>query len=436
MHIFYNKIKLFTFFYFFLISLIKSDQEFCQNQNDDCIACVLCLNEDISCDCIWTINGCTSVSGRISEDNSWNSKITICQNSNRATYTNYIYCPTTSSRKTEDDLDGSKSIIYTIQPDSLGHYGRKMIVCNFEYEQYTQNDIEISVEYSSLIQSALPKVYIESTDISNSKRKENISSNTKLEFSKIEKIVIKVLLKDEYITSPLKIKLTVDSSNIARIISITLIVLFFGIVIGCLIFCAYRMYKNNEARKAARLYLYRQAHANMARIQQENGYYYQGGYQENSVDIEQINKDKLDILFKTKMAEHFYKKEYNEFGGGCSICLTDFKKKSKVSITSCKHVFHYKCIHDWLYKNIRNPKCPNCNNEVLNDEDEHKLNQGKDTKIIKIKKKTEIKDPNINVPNINMRGVININNNIEDGSNYEGSNYDASQSNRPQLDEL
>ena len=433
MYIFYNKNKLLTFLCFFLISLIKSDSEFCANQNDDCIACVLCLNEDISCDCIWTINGCTSVSGRISEDNSWNSKITICQNSNRATYTNYIYCPTTASKKTENDLDADKSLTFSIQPDSYGFYGKNMIVCNFEYEQLTQNDIEINVEYSSLIHSSLPKVYIESTDISNSKRKENISSNTKLEFSKLEKIVIKVLLKDEYITSPLKIKLTVDSSNIARIISITLIVLFFGIVIGCLIFCAYRMYKNNEARKAARLYLYRQAHANMARIQQENGYYYQGGYQENSVDIEQINKDKLDILFKTKMAEHFYKKEYNEFGGGCSICLTDFKKKSKVSITSCKHVFHYKCIHDWLYKNIRNPKCPNCNNEVLNEEDEHKLNQGKDTKIIKIKKKTEIKDPNMNIPNLNIRGVININNNIDDASN---SNYDASQSNRPELDEF
>ena len=71
------------------------------------------------------------------------------------------------------------------------------------------------------------------------------------------------------------------------------------------------------------------------------------------------------------MAQHLYKKEYNEFGGGCSICLAEFKKKSKVSITSCKHVFHYNCIHDWLYKNIRNPKCPNCNHEILNDEEEN-----------------------------------------------------------------
>ena len=40
------------------------------------------------------------------------------------------------------------------------------------------------------------------------------------------------------------------------------------------------------------------------------------------------------------------------------------------------------------------------------------------------------------MPNLNIRGVININNNIDDGSNYDASNYDSSQSNRPQLDEL
>ena len=431
MNIYYNKNKLTGFICFFLLSLIKCDANFCASQNDDCISCVLCLNEDSVCDCIWTINGCTNVAGRISEDNSWNSKITICQNSNKALYTNHIYCPTTSSKKTEDDLDGSKSITYTIHPDNNGHYGKKFIVCNFEYEQLTQNDIEISVEYSSSISLYLPKVYIESTDVSNSKRKENISSNTKLEFSNIEKISMKVLLKDEYTTSPIKIRLKVVTSNIARIIAITLVVLFIGIVIGCLIFCAYRMYKNNEARKAARLYLYRQAQANMARIEQENGYYYGGEYQEQSVDLEKINKEKLDYLFQTKMAEHLYKKEYNEFGGGCSICLAEFKKKSKVSITPCKHVFHYKCIHDWLYKNIRNPKCPNCNNEILNEEEAHNYNKEKDTKIIKIKKKTEVKNNDTNTPNINMRGPINIiNNNI-----VNGSHFDASQSNRPELEE-
>ena len=192
-------------------------------------------------------------------------------------------------------------------------------------------------------------------------------------------------------------------------------------------FCAYRMYKNNEARREARMYLYRQAQENMARIQQENNNYnnYGSNNQEDSANLEQINKEKLDKLFNGKMAQHLYKKEYNEFGGGCSICLAEFKKKSKVSITSCKHVFHYKCIHDWLYKNIKNPKCPNCNHEILNDDDESNATKEKETKIIKVKRKA---------------GQINNNNNVHQNNAAErgiainnGFNVDVSQSQRPQL---
>ena len=129
------------------------------------------------------------------------------------------------------------------------------------------------------------------------------------------------------------------------------------------------------------------------------------------------------------MAQHLYKKEYNQYGGGCSICLTEFKKKSKVSITSCKHVFHYQCIHDWLYKNVRNPKCPNCNHEILNDADENNVNKEKESKIIKVKKKSQQMSNNIYNQNITAGrvGAINLNNGF--------GNNDVSQSQRPQLGE-
>ena len=429
MYIYYYKIKLFTFFYIWLISLIKCDTEFCRLFDNDCYKCVLCEDENLSCDCFWNINGCTYLNRGYSTYDSWASKITICQNSDKSTYANYAFCPLSESKKTDSNLDSDNSITFTLKQDSQGYYGKKMTVCNYEYEQYTQEDIELQIEFSSSI-SIKPKIYIESTDYLNSKKTENIYSNTNLDLSKVEKVSIKILFKDDYRSAPVTITLKVNSSNIARIISITLVVLFFAIVIGCIIFCSYRMYKNNEARKAARLYIYRQAQANMARIAQENNYYYGPEFQENSVDLEQMNKEKLDRLFRTKMVEHLYKKEYNEFGGGCSICLAEFKKKSKVSITSCKHVFHYKCIHDWLYKNIRNPKCPNCNNEILNDDEDVKIKKEKATNIIKVKKKDNI-NTNINMPNLNVRGINIVNNNFENGSNF-----DASNSNRPELDEF
>ena len=150
----------------------------------------------------------------------------------------------------------------------------------------------------------------------------------------------------------------------------------------------------------------------MAQIEQENNNY----IQITNVDIEKINKEKLDKLFNNQMAQHLYKKEYNEYGGGCSICLEEFNKKSKVSITSCKHVFHYKCIYDWLYKNIKNPKCPNCNHEILKDVDENsESNKIKSTKVIKVKRKTGQNNYRANNLNQNLnfdRGTANTNNAI------------------------
>ena len=423
MNINFTKNLLYFFFYFSFNLLIRCDDSICNNFSE-CISCMLCDNENIlGCPCAWTIDGCIPYGG-YSTYEGWYSKITTCQNLNKSNKLKNEFCPTSSSKKTESDLDKDKSLTFMISSNSQGFYGRNMFVCDFEYEQSTQDDIAVELEFSSDI-FITPKVYVESTDVINAKRKETASTNQKFEFTKVEKIIFKVLLKDDYTTSPVKIKLVVTTSQFGVIISIIITILFIGIIIGCIIFCAYRMYKNNEARRQARMYIYRQAQENMARIQQENYNYYEGSSQDNSVDIEKINKEKLDQLFNTTMAQHLYKKEYNEFGGGCSICLAEFKKKSKVSITSCKHVFHYNCIHDWLYKNIRNPKCPNCNHEILNDEEEN--NNKKETKIIKVKKKTQQTNHNIN--NLNQqitieRGAININN---------GSNSDVSQSQRPQL---
>ena len=93
--------------------------------------------------------------------------------------------------------------------------------------------------------------------------------------------------------------------------------------------------------------------------------------------LKKQNTEKLNKLFETILIEHTYKKEYNQYGGGCSICLENFNKKSKVSITPCSHVFHYKCIHEWLFINILCPKCPNSNNEVLNEQENKNNNINK-----------------------------------------------------------
>ena len=150
----------------------------------------------------------------------------------------------------------------------------------------------VNVEYSKNLDK-LPKVYMESTDITSVKTRASVESNREITFSSSVKITIKVLLRSDYTVSPIKIKLSLDTNNTARIIAIILIVLFIAITIGCIIFCLYRIYRNNEERRRARMYLYQQARENMARIEQENNNYYnnnQNESQEESEDLEQINK--------------------------------------------------------------------------------------------------------------------------------------------------
>ena len=111
MYIYYYKIKLFTFFYIWLISLIKCDTEFCQLFDNDCYKCVLCEDENLSCDCFWNINGCTYLNRGYSTYDSWASKITICQNSDKSTYANYAFCPLSESKKTDSNLDSDNAIM-------------------------------------------------------------------------------------------------------------------------------------------------------------------------------------------------------------------------------------------------------------------------------------------------------------------------------------
>ena len=46
----------------------------------------------------------------------------------------------------------------------------------------------------------------------------------------------------------------------------------------------------------------------------------------------------------------------------CTICISSFIiNRSRISITPCNSVFHYKCLNKWLNQNLNHPKYPNCN---------------------------------------------------------------------------
>lgn len=79
----------------------------------------------------------------------------------------------------------------------------------------------------------------------------------------------------------------------------------------------------------------------------------------------------IAVINNTKQIENTLKAE--EFGSLhgreekeiCTICYESFAKDSKVVVLICKHLFHYDCIHTWSLKEVLNPRCPNCNTDII-----------------------------------------------------------------------
>ena len=88
----------------------------------------------------------------------------------------------------------------------------------------------------------------------------------------------------------------------------------------------------------------------------------------NQKEIEKIQKiQKIKQLFESEIVPQYYSKELDdkEFNG-CPICLQKYRNNvSKIVIVSCNHIFHYKCIYDWLINN-KHWKCPICNFDLTN----------------------------------------------------------------------
>lgn len=89
---------------------------------------------------------------------------------------------------------------------------------------------------------------------------------------------------------------------------------------------------------------------------------------------------KLEKLYKNKLKKRKYTKKDNlNETTACSICLEEFEEnKSEVSITPCLHIFHFNCLHNWLYSENSKCLCPYCNHDLLSNEPpmkRHKLEE-------------------------------------------------------------
>lgn len=81
------------------------------------------------------------------------------------------------------------------------------------------------------------------------------------------------------------------------------------------------------------------------------------------------NKEKMNLLLKNELSPKIYNITNNDCSN-CTICMEKFIINSSVIITTkCNHSFHEICFKNWVFKNIINPKCPNCNEPILGPQD-------------------------------------------------------------------
>ena len=427
------QIRHFKFLITFIIfrKLLINCESICSDFTD-CFNCTMCGDENSKyCNCAWqTISGisyCEADEFRYLSD--WYTELLKCKYNDDQ----IEYCSGEDTSFTKNDLTSDYTLIFTLNSDNYGNFGKKMLFCYYKYIDEEGNDYTLNIQFSNKVKDK-PKVAYGCNFKEGEEKIQKIEEDKEISCSGIKKIFFMVLLNDNYSSSPIQFKIILKNLSAYKYVTAFSIAIVILLLMTCIICCITRFY-NNRARRQLRLLMNQRAHINMIRIQQENDNMVD--FNENSENLEEINKNKLDILFSKSMIEHLYKSEYNKYGGGCSICLENFKKKSKVSKTPCNHVFHYKCIKDWLYKNAKNPKCPNCNKEVLNNDEIDITEKIDETKIIKVKKKNQ-DNQNNNILNNNLnfgtRNNFAATININRASNFNiGGRGDFSQSQRQQL---
>ena len=84
-------------------------------------------------------------------------------------------------------------------------------------------------------------------------------------------------------------------------------------------------------------------------------------YEATYSDPDNILNDLIDIPFKNASSK------VKEGKDKCVICCDEFEENESVKMTNCFHIFHFKCIKQWIERKqelIEAPDCPICRREL------------------------------------------------------------------------
>ncbi len=238
-------------------------------------------------------------------------------------------------------------------PNKNGYYGLDNLYCTYTFTNdksggsvfdvnFQKNQEDVYVDYIVY--------YTDSTYNYVSPRKDESSSS----YTKVKFFEFFVYLGDNFRQSPFRVEIEIKDYSKIIIIGTILIISIFCVVCAIAIYC-FSKRLINEARTTNN-------YGTGAIIIHPNS---NDNY---IIEEQQLKKKKIEELLNDPecLGSKICKKEYEKYGNNCTICLEEFKvDKDYVSVTPCEHVFHYKCLSNYMKKSITNTHCPNCNGDLL-----------------------------------------------------------------------
>ena len=332
----------------------------CESKYNDCFNCSVCGVEE-TCNCNWDKNTKTCSTGldKILSLDFYNY-FTTCSDDNSKVIIEK-YCGNTIL-----EVDDNDEIKFKM-PENSGIIGTQNLYCEYIYTAFDKKEIYYTLKYEPFpsnenikkIYFYLKITYNDETSAAGYLTTKEIKRN----FDNVKQIKIAIYFTKGITDFPfsLTIERIGDKARIALYITIAFIILA-CLLCALVIYCLSKKISENARLRQRTLF-----ELAMARQRGE----YNNEEVASETDIEEENRKKIKILLKTALAAKKFLKKYGlKDGNTCTICIEEFKEnKSRVSITPCNHVFHYKCLTNWLVKNVKNPKCPNCNFNLVSDVD-------------------------------------------------------------------
>ena len=363
----YNFLVLLIFLFNLLFDLFNSYD--CITDFSDCFNCSICGNNNIDCSCSW--NPITSTCNNILEPKNFQNF-----------YEYFSYCNDSESISIQNNYCGSTNLTikdeYIFEmPKIYGKYGIKSIFCHYTFflsdiiKNYNIN-FDFNTEFIddfNKIHLFLFLIFRNNTlsKIKLDKAKINIDSHD------IKNFEFMLYLESSFISFPfnLSIKDIINFSNSSMnnytVLIVSSVLGFILFIIGVFILTKklYKIDRENHMSHMDDIISRQLDEGNEEKLKRKK--------------LEKNNKLKIKYALNNYLCPKEYTELYQNYSQSCSICMEAFNIFHKVSITPCKHIFHFNCLSNWLDRNALNPKCPNCNFNLIQEVDKKQI---EDIKIV------------------------------------------------------